>query len=144
MEPDIDAMREAGFAPLDFSPALWIAVMAAGVLIRALPLWLVIGGLLKARRFPEDRRRHVTQAIAAGLVLLLFLIEGFAIGLVPERLRTSGIWSFVWIFAVVWSLLTWAHSARASRLRPRWMEGIALALAVLGAVSLGAVLVLPG
>lgn len=139
MDPETDIPPDPGFAPLDFSPPLWVAVIAAGLLIRALPLWLVLGGLIKARRHPEGRRQHLTQTVAAGLVLILFTVEALAPGLVPQALRRAGAWSFVWVFAVAWTLLAWAQSLRAAQARPRWVEGVAVTLAALCGLSLGAV-----
>lgn len=134
---------EDAFAPPDLAGTEWGLILLGAVLLRALPLLLVVTGIVKYRRFAERRARHAQLIVAGALLLLLLAVETLIGGLVPQGWRQSGLWSFLWVFAVAWAALTWVQSARATGLRPRWLDGGVLAAAGLLALSFAA-LMLPG
>lgn len=130
-----------GDTPLDFTNAELALVLTGALLLRALPLLIAIGAILKLRRFPALRPLHALLLAATGLVITLGLIDTTAPGLVPTPLRNSGLWSFLWLFALAWLGVTWVRSALKTRLRPLWIEVATLACAVaLGLAASGLIL----
>lgn len=138
----MDALLDsyAADAALGFPGPEWALILSGAVLLRLLPALIMLGAVLKLRRFPEIRSLHILLLISAGLLIALALIETMAPALVPMALRTSGVWSFLWIFAGAWVAVTWVRSAIRTRLRPRGIDiatlacGAALALAASGLI----------
>ncbi|ABD54653.1 hypothetical protein [Jannaschia sp. CCS1] len=115
--------HDAYSAPDDFGFGLsgpeFALVLAGATLIRLIPLLILISAILKLRRFPDLHALHILLLASVLLVAVLGAAETFAPGAIPTALRTSGVWSFVWIFAVAWLCVTWTRSALKTRLRPR-------------------------
>lgn len=120
MEPD--TLIPAG----DFGGALSQAdltlIVVGAVLLRAIPILIAISALIKLRRFPALRPLHTILLVDLALIAALALIDTLAPGLVPNALRTSGLWSFLWIFAIAWLVVTWTRSAIKTRMRPRVLD----------------------
>lgn len=121
---------------LYFSAFTWAMILLGAVTMRLLPLLMAVGAVLKLRAFPEMRPLHVLLLIELALLGALALVETFA--LVPGSWRVTGAWSFLWIFIIAWTLVTWVRSAMKTRLRPRWIEIATLACAALLVFSLSA------
>ncbi|MBF9045441.1 hypothetical protein HKCCE4037_19050 [Rhodobacterales bacterium HKCCE4037] len=121
---------------LNFSAFTWAMIVLGAVTMRLLPLLMAVGAVLKLRAFPEMRPLHVLLLIELALLGALALVETFA--LVPGNWRVTGAWSFLWIFVIAWTLVTWVRSAMKTRLRPRWIEITTLVCAALLIFSLSA------
>ena len=129
--------------PFRFDGPEWLLIGIGAVLLRAIPLLILVGAILKLRAFPGLRNLHRTLLAATLLVIALGATEGLAPALVPPDLRVSGVWSFLWIFAVAFVAVAWTRSAIRTRLRPRGIE--IATLAALAALALAASgLILPG
>ncbi|OAN84531.1 hypothetical protein A8B78_06640 [Jannaschia sp. EhC01] len=107
---------------LAFSGPQFALVLVGAALIRLIPLLIFVSAILKLRRFPEQRPLHWILLVATLLVAALGLIETLALGAVPQSWRTSGLWSFLWIFAVSWLAVSWTRSAIKTALRPRGLD----------------------
>lgn len=108
--------------PVNFSGADWALILAGAALLRVLPLLMLVGAVLKLRRFPDLRALHLNLLVSALLVVTLGLIDTVYPALIPLPVRTTGAWSFLWIFAIAWLGVTWTRSALKTGLRPRWIE----------------------
>lgn len=125
MEPDsFTAPDDFGFSLS--SPELTLIVIGA-LLLRALPLLIAASAILKLRRFPALRPLHALLLAATLLTASLGLIDTLAPNVIPLALRTSGLWSFLWIFAITLLAVTWIRSAIKTRLRPRALDIATLA-----------------
>lgn len=125
-------------APDDFGfslsqPELTLILIGAA-LLRALPLLIAASAILKLRRFPTLRPLHILLLLSTLLIATLGLIDTTAPNAIPMTLRTSGLWSFLWIFAIAWLVITWVRSAIKTRLRPRVLD--IATLATLAALAL--------
>jgi len=127
--------------PLNFSAFTWAMILLGAAAMRLLPALMTLGAILKFRAFPALRPLHVLLLIELAFLAALALVETF--NLVPGRFRVTGIWSFLWIFAIAWIAITWTRSAIRTGLRPRWIEVATLVCAALLVFSLSAA-VLPG
>jgi hypothetical protein len=130
-----------GDAPFQFSPLTWAMILVGAVALRLLPVLMAIGALVKLRAFPALRALHVLLLIELALIAALALADTFA--LVPGSYRITGLWSFLWVFAIAWAMVTWVRSAYKTRLRPRWIDLATLACAAILIFAFSAAL-LPG
>lgn len=110
-----------------FSQGALMLIVAGAFLLRALPVLIAVGAIVKLRRFPALRPLHGILLISTLLLAALALIDTFIPAMVPEALRTSGFWFFLWTFAVAWTGLGWIRSAIKTRLRPRALDIATLA-----------------
>lgn len=105
-----------------FSQSAFLLIVAGSVLLRCLPVLIAASAILKLRRFPTLRPLHTILLISTLLLAALALIDTFAASAVPNALRTSGLWFFLWIFAIAWTGVSWTRSAIKTRLRPRALD----------------------
>lgn len=110
-------------APDDFGFSLsgpeFTLILIGALLLRALPLLIAVSAVLKLYRFPDLRALHILLLLATLLIGSLGLIDGLAPNAIPMAFRTSGFWSYLWLFAIAWLTVTWTRSAIKTRLRPR-------------------------
>lgn len=118
MEPLPDLYTDE--ALFQFSPFTWAMILLGAGALRLLPVLMAIGALVKLRAFPDLRALHVLLLIELTLIAALALAETF--DLVPGTYRITGVWSFLWVFAIAWAVVTWMRSAWKTRLRPRWID----------------------
>ncbi len=112
-----------------FSTFTWAMILLGAATLRLLPILIGVGAVLKLRAFPALRPLHILLLIELGFLAALALAETFA--LVPGSFRITGIWSFLWVFALAWIAITWVRSAMKTRLRPRWIDIATLLCAAL-------------
>ncbi|MEX3015820.1 hypothetical protein [Gymnodinialimonas hymeniacidonis] len=122
--------------PLNFSAFTWAMIFLGAATMRVLPALMALGAILKLRAFPELRSLHVLLLIELAFIAALALAETFS--LVPGSFRVTGIWSFLWVFAIAWAVVTWIRSAIKTGLRPRWIDTATLVCAALLVFSLSA------
>ncbi len=125
-----------GDIPLNFSAFTWAMILVGAATMRLLPALMALGAVLKLRAFPDLRSLHILLLIELAFIAALALAETFA--LVPGSFRVTGIWSFLWVFAIAWAAVTWIRSALKTRLRPRWIDITTLTCAALLIFSLSA------
>ncbi len=122
-------------SPLFSGPVLAL-ILVAVVLLRVIPLLIAASAIVKLYRFPVLRSLHTLLLIATGLIATLTLIDDTSLHqIVPAALRTSGMWSSLWIFAIAWLGVTWVRSAIKTRLRPRVLD-----IATLAAIAICALI----
>lgn len=125
-----------------FSSTQWIMMLALAALIRLIPVLIAVSAVFKLRRFAHLRPLHILLLIAAISVSLLDLIDITALrAWVPSALRTSGVWSFLWLFCLAWLAVTWTRSAFKTRLQPRALEAATLICVATSALCLAVLLV---
>lgn len=106
---------------LDLAGPATALILAAVTLAYTVPVLVAVSALVKLRRFPALRALHRLLLTSTLLIGLLALIEG-QVPVLPDALRASGTWAFVWAFAVAWLAVTWTRSAIKTRLRPRALD----------------------
>ncbi|MEJ6388173.1 hypothetical protein [Gymnodinialimonas ulvae] len=117
----------ANDALFQFSRFTWAMIFLGAVALRLLPVLMAIGALVKLRAFPQLRALHILLLIELVLIAALALADTF--DLVPGSYRVTGLWSFLWVFAIAWAAVTWTRSAWKTRLHPRWIDIATLACA---------------
>ncbi len=126
----------AADSPLNFSSFTWAMILLGAAALRLLPALMAVGAILKLRTFPTLRPLHTLLLAELAFLAALVLAETFS--LVPATFRVTGIWSFLWVFAIAWIAVTWIRSAIKTRLRPRWIDIATLATAAALIFSLSA------
>lgn len=115
-------------SPLIAGP-MFAAILVAVIALRVIPLLIAASAIVKLSRFPDLRPLHILLLITSGLIATLTVIDDTSLRqIVPATLRTSGTWSFLWIFAIAWLGVTWVRSAIKTRLRPRVLDLATLAV----------------
>ncbi len=125
-----------GDMPLNFSAFTWAMILVGAATMRLLPVLMAIGAVAKYRAFPDLRSLHVLLLIELALIAALALAE--TVRLVPDSFRATGLWSFLWVFAIAWVAVTWIRSAWKTGLRPRWIDIATLCCAALLIFALSA------
>lgn len=106
-----------------------LAVIFTGAALSfALPILILASAFVKLRRFPHLRALHILQLISCTLAVVLALIGATSPQIIPSALRTSGLWSFLWIFAFVWLAVTWVRSVAKTGLRTQRLDIATLAV----------------
>lgn len=107
---------------MSFSDPAFALILIGAALLRLIPVLIVTSAVIKLWRYPTLRALHSLLLISTLLVVFLGGIEAFASALIPTPWRTSGVWSFIWIFAVAWMAVGWTRSAFKTGLRPRGLD----------------------
>lgn len=103
-------------------------IFTGAALICALPILILVSAILKLRRFPHRRTLHILLLISCTLAVSLAIIGITSPEIIPIALRTSGVWSFTWIFAFAWLAVTWSRSALKTGLRTQALDVATLAV----------------
>lgn len=124
---------------------LELAIIATGgVLICALPILILVSAVRKLRQFPHLRTLHILLLISCTLAVTLAVIGVTSPEVIPVALRTSGMWSSIWVFAFAWLGVTWVRSAIKTGLRTQAFDMATLAVgAALFVLALVAFFVMP-
>ncbi|UWQ97070.1 hypothetical protein K3728_07580 [Rhodobacteraceae bacterium M385] len=117
-----DPLPTAADFGMSFSDPAFALILIGAALLRLIPVLIVISAVIKLRRYPALRPLHLLLLISTLLVIFLGGIEALAPALIPTPWRASGVWSFVWIFAVAWMAVGWTRSAFKTGLRPRGLD----------------------
>lgn len=124
------------FAFSAFSGPEFALVLFGALVLRAIPLLIALSAILKLYRFPDLRPLHILLLTSTMLLGTLGLIDILIPNAIPMSLRTSGAWSFLWIFAVAWLAVIWIRSAIKTKLRPRILDIATLAAIAAMALAL--------
>lgn len=133
---ETDAFNTADDFGLSFSGPELTLILIGAMLLRALPILIALSAILKLRRFPTLRPLHILLLLATILTATLGLIDTLVPNAIPMALRTSGLWSFLWIFALSLLAVAWIRSAVKTRLRPRALDIATLAVLAALAIAL--------
>ncbi|WP_341861072.1 hypothetical protein [Gymnodinialimonas sp. 57CJ19] len=129
-----DSLPTAADFGMSFSDPAFALILIGAALLRLIPVLIVISAVIKLRRYPALRPLHSLLLISTLLVIFLAGVEAFVPALIPTPWRTTGVWSFVWIFAVAWMAVGWTRSAFKTGLRPRGLD-IPILVAAAGFVA---------